>query len=298
MIESPESHFPGFRFAGARLSLRTKSSLRGKSMSHIAANFADRVRNGASAFAAWCGIPDPLVPEIMCREGFDCAVLDMQHGAIDYSVAMQGIANCALAGKPAIVRVPVGEFTTASRVLDGGAAGIIAPMVNSVADARQLAAFTKFPPMGERSWGPHKALALTGLAPLDYLAQANSFVLTIAMIETRAALGALDDILAVEGIDGVFVGPSDLSIALTNGATVNQLHPEVDKALDHIVARAKAHKKFASAFCADGKRAAEVATKGYQLMSIGTDNILLRAGSRVALDAAHSGTKAGQQGAY
>ncbi len=101
----------------------------------------------------------------MCREGFDCAVLDMQHGALDYACAMQGIANCALAGKPAIVRIPVGEFTTASRVLDGGAAGIIAPMVNSVADARQLAAFTKFPPMGERSWGPHKALALTGLAP-------------------------------------------------------------------------------------------------------------------------------------
>jgi 4-hydroxy-2-oxoheptanedioate aldolase len=267
-------------------------------MTHIAEAFATRIRTGAPAFAAWCGIPDPLVPEIMCREGFDCAVLDMQHGAIDYAVAMQGIASCALAGKPAIVRVPVGEFTTASRVLDGGAAGIIAPMVNTVADARALAAFTKFPPMGERSWGPHKALALTGLAPLEYLAQCNGFTLTIAMIETRAALAALDDILAVPGIDGVFVGPSDLSIALTNGATVNQLHPEVDKALDHIAARARAAGKFASAFCADGKRAGEVAAKGYKLMSIGTDNILLRAGSRAALDAAKAGGKAGQQGAY
>ncbi|MGL4240089.1 MAG: HpcH/HpaI aldolase family protein [Beijerinckiaceae bacterium] len=267
-------------------------------MTHTAAAFADRIRNGAPAFAAWCGLPEPLVPEIMCREGFDCAVLDMQHGAYDYALAMQGIAGVALAGKPAIVRIPVGDFTTASRVLDGGAAGIIAPMVNSVADARQLAAFTKFPPVGERSWGPHKALALTGLAPLDYLAQANGFSLTIAMIETRAALAALDDILAVDGIDGVFVGPSDLSIALTNGATVNQLHPEVDKAMDHIAARAQAAGKFASAFCGDGKRAAEVAAKGYRLMSIGTDNILLRAGSRVALDAARAGGKAGQQGAY
>jgi 4-hydroxy-2-oxoheptanedioate aldolase len=267
-------------------------------MTHIAAAFAARVRTGAPAFAAWCGIPDPLVPELMCREGFDCAVLDMQHGAIDYACAMQGIANCALARKPATVRVPLGEFTTASRVLDGGAAGIIAPMVNSVADARQLAAFTKFPPVGERSWGPHKALALTGLAPLDYLAQANSFVLTIAMIETRAALAALDDILAVPGIDGVFVGPSDLSIALTNGATVNQLHPEVDKAMDHIAARAKAAGKFASAFCADGKRAGEVAAKGYKLMSIGTDGNLLRAGCRAGLDAARATGKAGQQGAY
>ncbi len=267
-------------------------------MTHTAAAFADRVRNGAPAFAAWCGIPDPLVPELMVREGFDCAVLDMQHGAVDYAVAVQGIAACALAGKPAIVRVPVGEFATASRALDAGAAGIIAPMVNSVEDARSLAAFTKFPPMGERSWGPHKALALTGLSMLDYLAQANSFVLTIAMIETRAAMAALDDILAVPGIDGVFVGPSDLSIALTNGATVNQLHPEVDKALDHIVARAKAHGKFGAAFCADGKRAAEVAAKGYQLMSIGTDGLLLRAGSRAALDAARAGGVSGAKGAY
>jgi 4-hydroxy-2-oxoheptanedioate aldolase len=267
-------------------------------MTHIPALFADRVRKGAPALAAWCGIPDPLVPEIMVREGFDCAVLDMQHGAVDVAAAIQGIASVALAGKPAIVRVPVGEFTTASRMLDAGAAGIIAPMVNSVADAKQFAAFTKFPPMGERSWGPHKALALTGLSMLDYLATANSFSLTIAMIETRAAMAALDDILAVPGIDGVFVGPSDLSIALTNGATVNQLHPEVDKALDHIVARARAAGKFASAFCGDGKRAAEVAAKGFQLMSVGTDQLLLRAGCRAALDAANAGGKPGVKGGY
>jgi 4-hydroxy-2-oxoheptanedioate aldolase len=267
-------------------------------MTHIAEAFAARVRAGGPVFSAWCGIPDPLVPEIMCREGFDCAVLDMQHGMIDYAAAVQGVASCALAGKPAIIRVPVGEFTTASRALDAGAAGIIAPMVNSVADAKQLAAFTKFPPMGERSWGPHKALALTGLAPPDYLAKANGFILTIAMIETRAAMSALDDILSVEGIDGVFVGPSDLSIALTNGTTVDQLHPEVDAALSHIAARAKAAGKFASAFCADGKRAAEVVAKGFQLVNIGTDSLLLRAATRSALAAARAGGLAGQQGAY
>jgi len=267
-------------------------------MTHPAVAFAARIRSGAPAFAAWCGIPDPLVPELMVREGFDCAVLDMQHGAYDYSVASQAIANVAAAGKPAIVRVPVGEFTMASRMLDAGASGIIAPMVNSVADAKLLAAFTKFPPLGERSWGPARALSISGLAPLDYLKDANGFSLTIAMIETRAALDALDAILAVEGIDGVFVGPSDLSIALTNGATVNQSHPEVDAALNHIVARAKAAGKFASAFCADGKRAAEVAAKGYQLMSLGTDQVLLRAGCKAGLEAARATGKASQQGAY
>jgi 4-hydroxy-2-oxoheptanedioate aldolase len=267
-------------------------------MTHFAAAFAERVRKGPTAFSAWCGVPDPLVPEVMCREGFDCAILDMQHGAFDYASAIQAISYCALVGKPAIGRIPVGDFSLASRLLDAGAAGIIAPMINSVADAKQLAAFTKFPPLGERSWGPHKALALTGLVPLDYLAQANSFVLTLAMIETREALAALDDILAVPGIDGVFVGPSDLSIALTKGATVNQLHPEVDIALDHIAKRAKAAGKIASAFTGDGKRAGEVAAKGFTLVSIGTDQLLLRAGSRAALDLAKAIGKAGGKGAY
>jgi 4-hydroxy-2-oxoheptanedioate aldolase len=261
-------------------------------MTHISQAFADRLRNGAPAFAAWCGIPEPQVVELLVREGFDCAVLDMQHGSYDVASATSAITSVVGAGKPAIVRIAVGDFATASRMLDVGAAGIIAPMVNSVADARALAAFTKLPPMGERSWGPARALAFTGLSMGDYLKQANGFSLTIAMIETRAAMNVLDEILAVPGIDGVFVGPSDLSIALTNGATIDQLHPEVDKALDHIAARAKAHGKLASAFCGDGKRAAEVAKKGFQLCSIGTDGLLVRAGAKAALEAVRAGMKA------
>jgi 4-hydroxy-2-oxoheptanedioate aldolase len=257
-------------------------------MSHIAQSFADHLRAGRPALAAWCGVPEPQVAELLVREGFDCAVLDMQHGGYDVASATAGITNVMLAGKPAIVRIPVGEFATASRMLDMGAAGIIAPMVNSVADAKLLAAFTKLPPQGDRSWGPARALALTGLPMLDYLAKANSFTLTIAMIETRAALDALDGILDVPGIDGVFVGPSDLSIALTNGATVDQMHPEVDKALDHVAARAKAHGKLATAFCADGKRAAQVIAKGFQLTSIGTDGLLIRAGARAELTVARA----------
>jgi 4-hydroxy-2-oxoheptanedioate aldolase len=257
-------------------------------MSHIAADFAARIQRGEPSLAAWCGIAEPWVAETMVREGFDCAVLDMQHGAYDFVSAMNGITAVALAGKPAIVRIPVGAFPTVSRVLDMGAAGIIAPMVNSVEDARQLAAYAKLPPRGERSWGPARALQLTGLSMAEYLKQANDFTVTIAMIETRAAMAALDDILAVDGIDGVFVGPSDLSIALTHGATVDQLHPDVDKALDHIAARAKAHGKFASAFCGDGKRAAEVIAKGYCIVSVGTDSLLLRAGARAELSKART----------
>jgi 4-hydroxy-2-oxoheptanedioate aldolase len=254
--------------------------------------FAERLRKGPASFAAWCGVSDPLIPEILCREGFDCAILDMQHGAFDYDSCLRGISYVAGAGKAALVRVPVGGFSDAARMLDAGAAGVIAPMVNTVEDARQLASFTKYPPVGDRSWGPHKALSLTGLVPLDYLHKANGFCLTIAMIETREALAALDDILAVEGLDGVFVGPSDLSIQLTRGATVNQLHPDVDAAMDHIAKRAKAHGKIASAFGADGKRAADIAAKGYSLVSISTDQGLLRAGAAVELKAARGSASA------
>ena len=110
--------------------------------------------------------------------------------------------------------------------------------------------------------------------------------MAIAMIETREALAALDSILDTPGIDGVFVGPSDLSIALTKGATVDAHHPEVDRALDHIAARCKAKNKVAGAFCMTGKRANELAKRGFGLCSVSTDGMMLRIGARAELKAA------------
>lgn len=266
-------------------------------MTHVAAAFSARLREGTTAYAAFCGLPDASVPEILVREGFEAAIVDMQHGAFDYALSIQAISNVALAGKPAIVRVPVNSFPIASRMFDAGATGVMAPMINTVEDARQFVSFCKFPPVGERSWGPHRALALTGMGLKEYLHAANDFSLAIAMIETRSALAALDDILAIEGLDGVFVGPSDLSIALTNGATVDSYHPEVDKALDHIGARCRAHGKIASAFAMDGRRAKEVGAKGFQLVSIATDGLILRAGAKAALAEAMAGSDS-KQAAY
>ena len=257
-------------------------------MSHggVVAALARQIKSGPCVLSAWCGVPEPLIAELLVREGFDTAVLDMQHGAYDIDTTLRGIGAVALAGKPAIVRIPVEGFPTASRMLDAGAAAIIAPMINSVADARAFASFSKFPPLADRSWGPHRAIALTGLDHPTYLAEANSIQLAIAMIETREALAALDDILAVPGIDGVFVGPSDLSIALTHGSSVNPNHPEVDAALTHVVARAKAHGKFAGLFTFSGAKAKEMAARGFSLCSIATDQLLLRAAAKAELAAA------------
>src|SRR3954452_20462488 len=134
----------------------------------------DRFRGGESLFTAWSAIPDPLVAEFLARSGFDIVTLDMQHGCHTVDSILRGIAAIRLAGKPSLVRIPVGRFETASRALDFGADGVIAPMVNSRADAVAFAASMKLPPLGKRSWGPTRVLHLRGDLNLqNYLANAN-----------------------------------------------------------------------------------------------------------------------------
>lgn len=249
-------------------------------------SFADRLKDGSPVLAAWCGLPEPAVPALLAREAFDAVVLDMQHGAIDFAPALRAIPLIAAAGKPAVVRIPVGDFSAASRFLDAGVSGVIAPMINTLEDARRFAAFMKFPPVGERSWGPHGALALSGLQPADYFGAANDFSVSFAMVETREALAIVDEILAVPGIDGIFIGPSDLSIALSQGRQMNPASREVGEALDHALARVRAAGKLAGVYAASGERAAELARKGFDLVSIASDISLLRAGAQMALKAA------------
>ncbi len=241
---------------------------------------------GGGMLTAWIGANDVAIVDALAREAFDAVTLDMQHGGVDFVGATRAILTVALAGKPAIVRVPVGDFACASRLADAGAAAIIAPMINSGEDARRFVEFTKFPPLGGRSWGPRAALPLSGYIGPAYLHSANAITLSIAMIETRKAVDALDDILATPGIDGVFVGPSDLSIALSGGAVVDAHDRAVDAALTRVVDAAKAHGKFAGLFCIDGARAKAALARGFALVTVSTDLVLLRSGARLELAAA------------
>jgi 4-hydroxy-2-oxoheptanedioate aldolase len=243
----------------------------------------DRLRSGSPLLTAWCGLPEPSVPGLLAREAFDAVVIDMQHGAVDFAAALQSIPLISAAGKPALIRIPVGDFAYGSRLLDAGASGLIAPMINTIEDARRFAAFTKFPPMGERSWGAHGALVLSGLQSNDYLRHANGSTASFAMVETREALNIIDDILAVPGIDGIFIGPSDLSIALSHGKELNPVSAEVDQALDHALSRASAANKFAAVYAVSPQRAAELARKGFHMVSITSDISMLRAGAQAAL---------------
>jgi 4-hydroxy-2-oxoheptanedioate aldolase len=246
----------------------------------------ERLKQGSPVLTAWCGIPEPLIASVLAREAYDAVTLDMQHGMYDLAAVVRAIPVIVGAGKPAMARIPVGEFQTASKLLDAGVSGIIAPMINSVADARRFVSFMKLPPLGERSWGPLFGTMLSGMPPADYLKQANAFSLAFAMIETREALAAIDDILAVPGIDAIFMGPSDLSITLSRGETLNLTSPEVEKALDRAVACAKAAGKVAAAYAPMGERAAEFAKRGFSFIAVGSDTVSLRAGAQAALKAA------------
>ena len=253
--------------------------------------FAGRIkrRDGGGLISAWIGIPDPLLVNNLAQESFDAIVLDMQHGMWDMASAAHGIGHGRLAGKPVLARIPVADFASASRLLDAGASGIIAPMINSAADAKALVLATKYPPVGERSWGPTLAVSHTGLSADVYLRTANELTVTIAMVETRAALEAVDDILGVAGIDGIFIGPSDLSIALSNGAKLAPDTAEIDAAINHVITRCRAHGKFVCAFGSTGDRAAQLLNMGMDLVIAGADTQQLRWGAAAAIAAARKG---------
>ena len=248
-------------------------------------SLAARLRAGETVYTGWCGLPAPIVAEIVAREGFTAVTLDSQHGMWDLAGLVTGIAAVRQAGSAPIVRVPLGDFAMVSRVLDFGAEGIIAPMINTAADARAFAAAAKFPPIGERSWGPHRATMLAGIADQKhYLANGNDNIVTLAMIETRTALANIDAIASTPGIDGLFLGPSDLSIALSEGRTLDPESKEVEAELDRIVAAAQKAGKIPGAFCASAERALAVAKRGMRFCAVSSDIGFLRAGTRVQLD--------------
>ena len=251
---------------------------------------ARALRAGETVFLGWVGTPDALVVETVARSKFGAVNLDMQHGWHSPESILNGIRSIVLAGKPAVVRIPVGDFAFASRALDMGAEAIIAPMINTVADAEAFVDATKYPPIGKRSWGPGRAMTLTGIdAAPDYLAWTRENVLALAMIETVEAISNVDAILSVPGIDGVFVGPSDLSLTLSNGGLISSLSPTIHTAVATIFAATKAHGKIAAMFGANAAHAKAIAAEGFQLIAIGTDNLYLTKGCNDIVEAAGGG---------
>jgi 4-hydroxy-2-oxoheptanedioate aldolase len=249
-------------------------------------SLARRLQAGETVFTGWCPLPYPIVAETVAREGFVAVTIDQQHGLWDTAGTLTGIAAIRQGGAAPIVRIPFGDFSTASRALDFGAEGIIAPMINTVEDAQAFVTVTKYPPVGERSWGPHRAMTLAGVTDQKtYLREANALTVAIAMIETRTALDNLDAIAATAGIDALFVGPSDLSIALTDGTEVEPHSAIVERELERVIAAARNANKVPGLYCANAERALYAAKRGFRFLAVGSDLGFLRAGTAAQVKA-------------
>ncbi|MEQ8307354.1 MAG: aldolase/citrate lyase family protein [Hoeflea sp.] len=247
----------------------------------------EKLDRNTAMVTAWSTSPSAEIAGQLAACAFEMVTVDMQHGAHDEASAYSSIRAIHARGKPGLFRIPVGRNDLASRALDMGFEGVIAPMINSTDDARAFADAMKYPPLGSRSWGPVRALELHGdKTPETYFRSANRETLAIAMIETREAVEALDSILAVEGIDGVFVGPSDLSISWSNGEGVNPHRPDMQDALADIAGKAVEAGKFAAIFAVDPSDVQTFFKMGYRIAALNTDPGAIMAGAETMLGAA------------
>ncbi len=201
---------------------------------------------GEKTVNGWLAIPNGFSAEIMAHQGFDSLTVDMQHGVVDYQAAVSMLQAISTTDTVPLVRVPWNEPGVLQKVLDAGAYGVICPMINSRVEAEAFVSACRYPPLGSRSFGPIRALLYGGA---DYPARANDEVLTLAMIETKEAMAALDSILEVEGLDGIYVGPADLSNSLGCTPKFDQEEQPVVDAIRSIIGTAKRHRKFAGIHC-------------------------------------------------
>lgn len=242
-------------------------------------SLARRLRNGETVRVGWSFIPSPPLAGAMAREGLAGVVVDQQHGLWDSASTFAGIAALVQGGAAAGVRIAVGDFSGAARAIDYGATVIIAPMIDTAADAAALVAATKYPPVGARSWGPLGAMALSGVADANaYLKAGNDANIVFAMIESATALDNVEAIAATAGIDGLFLGPYDLSVALSRGAEVNTDMPAVAAVLDRVLAAAGASGKIPGIYCSNVTQVRAAQAKGFRFVTVGADADFLHAG--------------------
>ena len=239
---------------------------------------------GGKAVNGWCALPSPVTAEIMGRQGFDLMTVDLQHGLMDYQMALTMLQVLQGLPAPVLVRVPWNEPGIIAKSLDAGFAGVICPMVNTVEDARRLVQASRYAPLGSRSFGPTRANLVHGAG---YVKTANTSVLVFAMIETREALDNLDGILAVEGIDGVYVGPSDLGLSLGYEPTLEPTAPEVLAAIAEIATRAKAAGRLAGVHTGSPEMVQRMFAQGYDFASLLTDARIFTSAIAAQLAAVH-----------
>ena len=250
---------------------------------------------GRPVVNGWLAIPDGFSAEVMAQGGYDSITVDLQHGVQDY----RSMVACfqAMQGRPVLpmARVPWNEPGIIGKVLDAGAYGVICPMVNTADEAAALVAAMRYPPLGRRSNGPIRAAMYgpgdggAGYGGTSYQARANGEVLCIPMIETREAVENLDAILDVEGVDAVYVGPSDLGFSMGLPPLLDREEPEILAVYETVLAATARRGQHAGVHCVSPAYAVRMLAMGFSLVTPDTDSGLLLGAASAAVRAVRAG---------
>jgi 4-hydroxy-2-oxoheptanedioate aldolase len=257
---------------------------------------------GRPSINGWLSIGNAFTAEIMAAQGYDSIAIDVQHGALDYSSVLPMFQAMRASGVVPMARVPWLEPGIIMKVLDAGAYGVICPMVNTAAQAAEFVSYVRYPPHGQRSFGPTRVSFAAGA---NYAAEANGEILAFAMVETKQAMDNLDGIAATPGLDGIYVGPADLTFSLTQGRLApafDREEPEMIEALKTIVAACKRNSIRAALHCGTPEYAARAIGWGFDMTTVSGDSRLLAAAAAASVakfrDAVGQIAGADQKGAY
>ena len=249
-----------------------------------AAEFAARVRNRETVVGYWVVLDAPAMAERLARLGWDYVSLDAQHGLFGYSGMLAALTAIDAGGRSVgMVRVAANDATPIGRALDAGAAGVIVPLVNSAEDAAKAVSASRYPPVGIRSYGPMRSMLRIGPTP----AEADASVVVLAMIETPEGLENVEAIAATPGLDGLYIGPSDLTLAVGGRTSTDPAVADAFEAALVRIRRACEDNGIAAGLhTRSGEEAAKRISEGFTLLSIAGDATHLEAIAKSHLDAA------------
>ena len=238
-------------------------------------------KSGKPVINSWLSIPNSFTAEAFGKMGWDSVTIDMQHGQNDYSTSIPMLQALSSSKSVPIVRVPWSEPGIIMKMLDLGVMGIIAPMINTKEDCEKFVSYCYYPPIGQRSFGPMRALLNYGS---DYYKKANTSILSLAMIETKEAVNNIDEILSIPNLSGVYIGPADMSSSYGLTPKFDVKEDPVFSNIKLIAHKAKEHNKIAGIHNGTVSYAKEMIELGYQLVTISSDYRSMTAHAQSVVD--------------